>query len=215
MEPLRVCDTCFDLSATTESTRTMSLAAPEHATESDRKDAWRVARSWEIEMMQQVVDRNIACHKETQPQRDDADRQHQQQCTEAQRQRRCAATLERQAQGQAEAERRAGAGAGPPPEPGPELELEPEPEPSGVSGPVAEPPDTIRGWLESVKLGACLAPLRALGYEEDVDMLVDGDAEEVRDILAAVEEAAEVKKPTTKKFKRELARLRGQGEAFA
>ena len=65
------------------------------------------------------------------------------------------------------------------------------------------------------ELGACLAPLRALGYEEDVDMLVDGDAEEVRDILAAVEEAAEVKKPTTKKFKRELARLRGQGEAFA
>ena len=52
------------------------------------------------------------------------------------------------------------------------------------------------------------------GYDEDLDMVLDADEEEVADMLAAVEGIAGVKKPTIKKFKRELAKLRGKGETF-
>ena len=43
---------------------------------------------------------------------------------------------------------------------------------------------------------------------------VEADEEEVVDILAAVESIHGVKKPTVKKFKRELAKIRGKGETF-
>ena len=47
--------------------------------------------------------------------------------------------------------------------------------------------------------------------EEEVEV---EDEEEVADMLAAVEGIAGVKKPAIKKFKRELAKLRGKGETF-
>ena len=40
-------------------------------------------------------------------------------------------------------------------------------------------------------------------------MLEEGDEEEVADILAAIEAIEGVKKPTVKKFTRELKKLRG------
>ena len=46
-------------------------------------------------------------------------------------------------------------------------------------------------------------------------MVLDADEEEVADMLAAVEGIVGVKKPTIKKFKRELAKLRGKGETFS
>ena len=45
-------------------------------------------------------------------------------------------------------------------------------------------------------------------------MVLDADEEEVADMLAAVEGIVGVKKPTIKKFKRELAKLRCKGETF-
>ena len=60
----------------------------------------------------------------------------------------------------------------------------------------------------------CHAALAEQGYGEDLDMVVDGDEEEVAVMLAAVEGMDGVKLPIVKKFKRELAKLRGQGERF-
>ena len=56
--------------------------------------------------------------------------------------------------------------------------------------------------------------MQEIGYGEDLDMVLDADEEEVADMLAAVEGIVGVKKPTIKKFKRELAKLRGKGETF-
>jgi hypothetical protein len=82
---------------------------------------------------------------------------------------------------------------------------EPEPEPE---------PASVEAWLLSVKLTACTEALATAGYDEDLDMVLDADEEEVSDMLAVVEGIAGVKKPTIKKFKRELAKLRGKGETF-
>ena len=72
---------------------------------------------------------------------------------------------------------------------------------------------TVAGWLKSLKLEACLDALNDLGYE-DIDLVTDGDDEEVADMIAAVEAVEGIKKPTVKKFKRELAKLRGKGESL-
>ena len=69
-------------------------------------------------------------------------------------------------------------------------------------------------WLQAIKLQVCYAALAEQGYGEDLDMVVDGDEEEVAVMLAAVEGMDGVKLPIVKKFKRELAKLRGQGERF-
>jgi hypothetical protein len=44
--------------------------------------------------------------------------------------------------------------------------------------------------------------------------LIDGDDEEVNDMIAAVAGIEGVQKPTVKKFLRELAKLRKKGETF-
>ena len=54
--------------------------------------------------------------------------------------------------------------------------------------------------------------MQAIGYDEDLDTVLDADT--VAGMLAAVEGIVGVKKPTIKKFKRELAKLRGKGETF-
>ena len=95
-------------------------------------------------------------------------------------------------------------GVPPHPQAQPKLEVEREP---------AELPQ-VGAWLQSVKLSACVDALQAIGYDEDLDMVLDADEEEVADMLAAVEGIVGVKKPTIKKFKRELAKLRGKGETF-
>ena len=73
---------------------------------------------------------------------------------------------------------------------------------------------TVAGWLKSLKLEACHDALNDLGYGEDIDLITDGDDEEVADMIAAVEAVEGIKKPTVKKFKRELAKLRGKGESL-
>ena len=45
-------------------------------------------------------------------------------------------------------------------------------------------------------------------------MLIDADEEELFDIFIAMEPPAQVTKPQRKKFKRELAKLRGKEEQF-
>ena len=70
---------------------------------------------------------------------------------------------------------------------------------------------TVAGWLTSLKLETCLDALNDLGYE-DIDLVTDGDDEEVADMIAAVEAVEGIKKPTVKKFKRELAKLRPHDE---
>lgn len=70
----------------------------------------------------------------------------------------------------------------------------------------------------SIKLEVCHAALEDEGYGEDHDMIVEGDEEEVIAMIAAVERIAvddKKAKPKVKKFKRELATLRGKGENFA
>ena len=88
----------------------------------------------------------------------------------------------------------------------PQVQPEPEPEPELSEG---VPPRTVLAWLQSVKLEACHEALSDLGYGEDLEMLEEGDEEEVADILAAIEAIEGIKKPTVKKFTRELKKLRG------
>jgi len=45
-------------------------------------------------------------------------------------------------------------------------------------------------------------------------MIIEGDEEEMGDITAAVEAIEGFSKAKAKKFKRELAKLRGKGESF-
>ena len=52
----------------------------------------------------------------------------------------------------------------------------------------------------------------SIGYDEDLDTVLDADT--VAGMLAAVEGTVGVKKPTIKKFKRELVKLCGKGETF-
>jgi hypothetical protein len=99
-------------------------------------------------------------------------------------------------------------------------EAEPEPEAASTTAAAAQPPaaaaaeQTVAAWLQETKLGMCEGALAEAGYDAELEMVVDGDDEEVADIIAAVEAIAGVKKPTVKKFKRELAKLRGKGESF-
>jgi hypothetical protein len=55
--------------------------------------------------------------------------------------------------------------------------------------------------------------LQAIGYDEDLDTVLDADM--VAGMLAAVEGIVGGKKPTIKKFKRELVKLCGKGETFS
>ena len=91
--------------------------------------------------------------------------------------------------------------------------LEPEPEPElGVSEGVP-PFASTREWLADINLEMYHAALDELGYGEDIQMIIDGDDEEVQDMIGAVQDmivavggVAEVKKAHLKKFKRELAK---------
>ena len=82
------------------------------------------------------------------------------------------------------------------------------------SAPPAGAYSSVAEWLQAVNLQVCYAPLAEQGYGEDLDMVVEGDEEEVAVMLAAVEGIEGVKLPVVKKFKRELAKLRGQDEKF-
>jgi hypothetical protein len=106
-------------------------------------------------------------------------------------------------------------------------EPEPEPEPhaeEGVPPAVAAAATTITNavgchanvmqWLESVKLQACHAALEVDGYGDDIDCVMEGDDEEVALMITAVSQMEGIKIAMLKKFKRELAKLRGRGEAF-
>ena len=77
-----------------------------------------------------------------------------------------------------------------------------------------EKPPTVVEWLKPLKLEVCLDALGDLGYGEDIELIVEGDEEEAAAIVAAVEGIDGVKLPTVKKFKRELAKLRGKGESL-
>ena len=76
-----------------------------------------------------------------------------------------------------------------------------------------EQPRTAAEWLKSLDLEVCTDALNELGYDK-IDLITDGDEEEVADMIAAVEALEGIKKPTAKKFKRELAKLRGKGESL-
>ena len=97
----------------------------------------------------------------------------------------------------------------------PFVEPEPEPQPQPAEG---EPPQqSVLEWLSASKLEACHAALDEIGYGDDLDMLIEGDGDEVAEILAAVEQLAvgdKKAKPKVKKFKRELSKLRGRAEQF-
>ena len=72
--------------------------------------------------------------------------------------------------------------------------------------------------LQRVKLVQCHAALDATGYGDDIDMLLDGDEVEMSEIAEAVKAigvADKRLKGAVKKFMRELAKLRGQGETFS
>lgn len=68
-------------------------------------------------------------------------------------------------------------------------------------------------WLKTLDLQVCTDALNELGYDK-IDSITEGDEEEVAAIVAAVEGIDGVKLPTVKKFKRELAKLRGKDESF-
>ena len=71
-----------------------------------------------------------------------------------------------------------------------------------------------REWLADIKLEMCHAALlKELDYDEDMQMVIDGDDEEVQDMIGAVE-GVEGVKPHLKKFKRELAKFQGKNEQF-
>ena len=73
---------------------------------------------------------------------------------------------------------------------------------------------TVASWLHEAKLHMCEAALAEVGYDAELDMIIDGDAEEVADMIGAVESIEGIKKPIVKKFKRELAKVRGKGESL-
>jgi hypothetical protein len=102
--------------------------------------------------------------------------------------------------------------------PGVSLEPEPEPEPERPAVPEGVPPfASVLEWLSASKLEACHAALDEIGYGDDLDMLIEGDGDEVAEILTAVEQLAvddKKAKPKVKKFKRELSKLRGRAEQF-
>jgi hypothetical protein len=96
-----------------------------------------------------------------------------------------------------------------------EPEPEPEPEPPVLEG--VAPFASVLKWLSASKLEAFHAALEEIGYGDDLDMLTEGDGDEVAEVLAAVEKLAvgdKKAKPKVKKFKRELAKLRGREEQF-
>ena len=99
-------------------------------------------------------------------------------------------------------------------DPEPELELEPEPEPE--LEPEPEPRKTyehVRDWLAAKKLEDFSEVMEEEGYIDCVD-LVEAEDDEVPEILAAAAAVEDVKKPALRKFKRELAALRGKGETL-
>ena len=74
-----------------------------------------------------------------------------------------------------------------------------------------QPPASVAEWLKQTNLEMCGDALKELGCD-DMDMLVEGDEEDIADIVAAVEATEGIKKLAVKKFKRELAKLRGEDE---
>eukprot|EP01048_Picozoa_sp_COSAG05_P000363 COSAG05_NODE_9_length_39734_cov_180.598067_27_plen_1828_part_00 len=115
------------------------------------------------------------------------------------------------------------------PEPEPEVQTSPPaspvgktaeavPIPEGIPSPHAtaagDAGSTVAWWLRSSKLQMCEDALAEVGYDAELDMIVDGDEEEVAYMLAAVEGIAGIKLPVVKKFKRELAKIRAKGETF-
>jgi hypothetical protein len=95
----------------------------------------------------------------------------------------------------------------------PEPEPEPEREPERPAGDVEEgvPPVTqnVMQWLTSTCLDKCADALE--DYVDLID-LQEADDDEVLDIIATL--SSSVSKPVLRRFKRELAALRGKGEVL-
>ena len=99
-------------------------------------------------------------------------------------------------------------------------EPEPEPAPAAAAPSPAVPPvggakRTVADWLQEASLAMCEASLAEASYDAELQMVIEGDEEEVADMIEAVGAVEGIKKPTVKKFKRELAKVRGKGETFA
>ena len=62
--------------------------------------------------------------------------------------------------------------------------------------------------------GGWLAARLLQGYDAELEMVIEGDDEEVAYMIEAVQAMEGIKLPTIKKFKRELAKVRGKGEKF-
>ena len=57
-------------------------------------------------------------------------------------------------------------------------------------------------------------PATEAGYNAELQMVIDGENDEVADMFEAVEAVKGIKKPAVRKFKRELAKVRGKGETL-
>ena len=77
----------------------------------------------------------------------------------------------------------------------------------------ATPFASTHEWLADIKLEMCHAALKELGYDEDMQMVIDGDDEEVQDMIGAVEGVEGVKKSHLKNFKQGAGEVPGQGRA--
>ena len=103
-------------------------------------------------------------------------------------------------------------------EPEPEPESEPAPAtaaPSPAAPPVGGAKRTVADWPQETSLAMCEASLAEAGCDTELQMVIEGDEEEVADMIEAVGAIEGIKKPTVKKFKRELAKVRGKDETFA
>jgi hypothetical protein len=94
------------------------------------------------------------------------------------------------------------------------LEVGEEQVPAGVPSHVLDTERTIADWRRQTKLVMCEVAVAEAGYDAELALVEDGDAEEVGDMVAAVEAVEGIKKPTVKKFKRKLAKVRGKRERF-
>ena len=76
-----------------------------------------------------------------------------------------------------------------------------------------QPPATVAEWLKQIKLEVCLDALNDVGCD-DMSILLEGDEEDIAEIIAEVEAVEGIKNLWVKKFKREVAKLRGKNEVF-
>ena len=88
-----------------------------------------------------------------------------------------------------------------------DVETEPEPEPLGTHD------GTVARWLSKKKLEVCADALAELGYDAELDMVKEGDDQEVQDMIKAVEAIKGFKRAHVNKFKRKLDEVRSLNRA--